>query len=85
MAERIVPHFHNTAGVREIEIGAREFMCIGVLPPFDHPHIYIDLGGDSEAICTYCSTLFRFNAALEPAACIPPDARYAPEAERSAV
>ena len=44
MADRIVPHFHNDAGVDSIAIGAREFMCIGALPPFDHPHIFIDMG-----------------------------------------
>ena len=39
MAESIVPHFHNEPGVAVIEIGAKEFMCVGALPPFDHPHI----------------------------------------------
>ena len=29
MTEHVVPHFHNTPGVPVIEIGAREFMCIG--------------------------------------------------------
>ena len=32
--------------------------------PFDHPHIFIDIGGDTEAICPYCSTRFVFDAAL---------------------
>src|SRR5258708_4254304 len=54
MAERIVPHFHNDAGVAVIEIGAREFMCVGALPPFDHPHIFCDMGDDNEFICPYC-------------------------------
>ena len=44
MSETIVPHFHNTAGVPVIEIGAHEFMCIGELPPFDHPHVFLDMG-----------------------------------------
>ena len=35
MAENIVPHFHNTPGVPVIEIGAKEFMCVGETPPFD--------------------------------------------------
>ncbi|HWN50718.1 MAG TPA: zinc-finger domain-containing protein, partial [Xanthobacteraceae bacterium] len=48
MADRIVPHFHNDAGVAVIEIGAKEFMCVGALPPFDHPHIFLDMGGDTE-------------------------------------
>ena len=29
MADHIVPHFHNDRGVPVIEIGAREFMCVG--------------------------------------------------------
>jgi uncharacterized Zn-finger protein len=66
MVERIVPHFHNEPGVPVIEIGAREFMCVGAKPPFDHPHIFIDMGDDREAICSYCSTLFRHDAKLRP-------------------
>lgn len=65
MAERIVPHFHNEPGVPVIEVGAREFMCIGSLPPFDHPHIFLDMGDDTEIICSYCSTLFRHAATLD--------------------
>ena len=29
MAEHVVPHFHNDPGVPVIEIGAKEFMCVG--------------------------------------------------------
>ena len=78
MADRIVPHFHNTDGVAAVVIGAREFMCIGALPPFDHPHIFIDMGDDDEAICPYCSTVFRFDAGLGPKDSVPPGCRYDP-------
>ena len=78
MAERTVPHFHNTEGVDSIRIGAREFMCIGALPPMDHPHIYIDMGDENEAICAYCSTVYRFDPTLDPTTSIPPDCRYYP-------
>jgi len=73
MAENIIPHFHNTPGVAVIEIGAREFMCVGELPPFDHPHIFIDMGDANEAICPYCSTLFRHVAGLDSHAARPPE------------
>lgn len=66
MAHTVVPHFHNDPGVSVIEIGAREFMCIGAKPPFDHPHIFCDMGDDDEIICSYCSTLYRHNASLGP-------------------
>ena len=46
MAEHVVPHFHNDPGVPVIEIGAREFMCVGATPPFDHPHVFLDMGDD---------------------------------------
>jgi uncharacterized Zn-finger protein len=52
MAERIVPHFHNDVGAAVIVIGAREFMCIGALPPLDHPHIFLDMGDESEIVCS---------------------------------
>jgi uncharacterized Zn-finger protein len=78
--DRIVPHFHNTEGVEAVRIGAREFKCIGALPPFDHPHIYIDMGDEDEAICGYCSTVYRFDPSLDPTRADPPGCRYDPAA-----
>jgi hypothetical protein len=46
-------------------------MCVGAKPPFDHPHVFIDMGGDSEAICPYCSTLYRYDATLSSHAARP--------------
>lgn len=73
MSDHAIPHFHNQPGLSKIRVGAKEFMCIGALPPFDHPHVYIDMGADSEAICPYCSTLYVFDASLhghaDPAEC----------------
>ena len=79
MAETIVPHFHNDLGVPVIEIGAKEFMCVGAMPPFDHPHVYCDMGGDNEFVCPYCSTLYRYDPSLasdaaRPAECALHDA-----------
>lgn len=81
MAERIVPHFHNEPGVPVIEIGAREFMCVGAKPPFDHPHIFIDMGDDREAICSYCSTLYRHDPQLGPHEARPAECALAVEVE----
>jgi uncharacterized Zn-finger protein len=71
MAEHVVPHFHNDPGVPVIEIGAKEFMCVGATPPHDHPHVFLDMGEGNEIICPYCSTLYRFNSALDPHAARP--------------
>lgn len=60
MADHVVPHFHNESGVAAIRIGVKEFMCVGAKPPFDHPHVFLDMGGDTEVICPYCSTVYRF-------------------------
>jgi uncharacterized Zn-finger protein len=72
-AAHVTPHFHNQKGLAKIKVGAKEFMCIGALPPFDHPHIFIDMGSDTQAICPYCSTLFVYEASLhghsDPAEC----------------
>jgi uncharacterized Zn-finger protein len=73
MAEEIVPHFHNTPGVPMIEIGAKKFMCIGEKPPFDHPHVFIDMGDEAEIVCPYCSTLFRYVPDLDPRSARPPE------------
>ena len=64
MADQPTPQFHNDMGIPVIEIGAREFECIGATPPFDHPHIFLDMGGDTEIICPYCSTVYRRDDAL---------------------
>jgi uncharacterized Zn-finger protein len=73
MADKIVPHFHNDPGVAVIEIGAKRFMCIGATPPFDHPHIFLDMGDETEIVCPYCSTLYRFDSGLDPFAARPDD------------
>ncbi|WP_407527803.1 zinc-finger domain-containing protein [Methylobacterium oryzisoli] len=65
MADKAVPHFHNQDGVRVIHVGSKEFMCIGALPPFDHPHVFLDMGAESEIICQYCSTLYRYRSDLK--------------------
>jgi uncharacterized Zn-finger protein len=80
MTERIFPHFHNTAGVAVIEIGARAFKCIGELPPFDHPHVFLDMGDAEEIICPYCSTLFRHDPALTAHASRPTECALADDA-----
>jgi uncharacterized Zn-finger protein len=73
MSDHVVPHFHNDAGVSVIEIGSQEFMCVGANPPFDHPHVFLDLGNDNEIICPYCSTLYRYAADLKPGEARPPE------------
>ncbi|MCA3555127.1 zinc-finger domain-containing protein [Aestuariivirga sp.] len=80
MAAGATPHFQNEQGLAVIEIGAREFMCIGALPPFDHPHVFIDMGAESEAICPYCSTLYRHNPRLAPTGSLPPNAHWRDQA-----
>ena len=73
MTDHIVPHFHNNPGVARIEIGAKEFMCIGDRPPLDHPHVFLDMGDENEIICPYCSTLYRFAADLKAGEARPPE------------
>jgi uncharacterized Zn-finger protein len=63
-------------GLASIEIGARTFMCIGAKPPFDHPHVFIDMGAADEIVCPYCSTLYRFNARLRPEQSAPAEAAW---------
>jgi len=64
MAHGTTPHFHNTQGLAQIEVGSKEFQCVGALPPFDHPHVYIDMGKDTDTVCPYCSTHYIYNPAL---------------------
>ncbi len=68
-----IPHFQNDLGVMTILVGARRFMCIGATPPFDHPHVFIDLGTDTEAICSYCGTHYKLKPGLLPTQAEPQD------------
>ena len=79
MADNIVPHFANDKGVEKIFIGVKEFNCMGARPPFDHPHIFLDMGPDHQVICGYCSTLYVYDPRLradesDPAGCLVPTA-----------
>ena len=76
MASTNTPKFHNDMGVAVIEIGTREFQCTGAKPPFDHPHVFLDMGADSEIVCPYCSTLYRYSRALKPDAARPLEAVF---------
>jgi uncharacterized Zn-finger protein len=66
MADNVVPHFANDLGAEKIFIGVREFKCMGARPPHDHPHVYLDMGADSQILCPYCSTLYIHDARLPP-------------------
>ena len=72
MADHVVPHFQNTAGAHAVAIGVKEFMCVGAEPPFDHPHVFLDMGDADEKVCPYCSTLYRYRATLAPTETDPP-------------
>ena len=64
MADHAVPHFANDQGVAVIHIGVKEFQCMGARAPFDHPHVFLDMGADAEIVCPYCSTLYKYDAKL---------------------
>ena len=75
MAGHAIPHFQNDDGHPVIEIGVKEFMCVGAKTPFDHPHVFLDMGDEIEKVCPYCSTLYRYNPGLgetatEPDGCL---------------
>lgn len=76
MAGSVIPHFCNDAGASKISIGVSEFQCMGAVPPFDHPHIFLDMGGDDQIICPYCSTVYVLDNSLSAEESIPPGCRY---------
>ena len=46
------------------------------LPALAHPHIFIDMGKDTETVCSYCSTHYVFNPQLAPGTSEPLSAVY---------
>jgi uncharacterized Zn-finger protein len=79
MAADAYAKFRNDNAVPEIHIGVREFECIGVSPPLDHPHIYLEMGNADTIRCPYCGTLFRFDPGLSPGEAEPPDCLFIDE------
>ena len=75
MAQSAVPHLANDEGVEQIKVGVRELNCMGARPPFDHPHVYLDMGAEKQILCPYCSTLYVYDSSLgagetEPKGCV---------------
>jgi uncharacterized Zn-finger protein len=70
------PKFRNDRGIPEICIGVKEFECIGVSPPHDHPHIYINMREADTILCPYCAMQFRFDPQLTPLEADPPDSVF---------
>jgi uncharacterized Zn-finger protein len=65
MAGDAYAEFRNDNAVPEIRIGVKEFKCMGARPPLDHPHVYLDMGSDSQVLCPYCSTLYVHDPRLD--------------------
>ncbi len=61
-----LPKFRNDQAAALVRIGAREFNCIGVSPPDDHPHVYLNMGAADELMCPYCGTHYRYDPRLAP-------------------
>jgi uncharacterized Zn-finger protein len=68
--------FRNDRGVPKIRIGVREFKCIGVSPPQDHPHVYINMGEADTILCPYCGTRFHFDPRLTSLDADPADSLF---------
>jgi uncharacterized Zn-finger protein len=51
-----LPKFHNEPASPEVRIGVTQFACIGVLPPHDHPHIYLTIE-DATIVCPYFNAI----------------------------
>ena len=80
MAKAVIPHFHNDSGEARIAIGVKEFMCVGASEPYDHPHVFLDMGDDGQKVCPYCSTLYVYDASLKADESNPPNCMLKQEA-----
>ena len=74
MAASIVPNLANDQGVEKIFVGVRELNCMGARPPFDHPHVFLDMGAENQILCPYCSTLYIYDPRLAAGESDPKDA-----------
>lgn len=74
MAATQIPHLANDDGAEKIFVGVKELQCMGARPPYDHPHIFLDMGADDQVLCPYCSTLYVYDSRLAPNESDPKDA-----------
>jgi uncharacterized Zn-finger protein len=65
MAAHTIPHLANDGGAEKIFIGVKEFKCMGARDPYDHPHVFLDMGADNQVLCPYCSTLYVYDPRLK--------------------
>ncbi len=72
MAASTIPHLANDDGAEKIFIGVKEFQCMGARAPYDHPHVFLDMGADDQIICPYCSTLYVYDSRLNAEESDPP-------------
>jgi uncharacterized Zn-finger protein len=75
MAGSTVPHLANDQGVEKIHVGVTELQCMGARAPFDHPHVFLDMGSEGQILCPYCSTLYLYDPRLsadetDPRGCV---------------
>ncbi len=66
MAEHVVPHFHNDPGVPLIEIGAKEFMCVGATPPSTIRTSSSTWAPTTKSSVPIARRLYRLDASLDP-------------------
>ena len=82
MAASVVPHFCNDLGIEKIYVGVKELKCMGARSPFDHPHVYLDMGSDNQILCPYCSTLYVYDQRLDAGDTDPPGCLAEPVQEQ---
>ncbi len=74
--EKGYPKFVNDLGVPVIKIGVREFECMGAHPPHDHPHVFLDMGDDTQIVCPYCGTRYQYDPGFARLECLPAECLY---------
>lgn len=49
---------NNINGEKTVEITSKNFMCSGSDAPFDHSHVFLNMGEETEKRCPYCRTRY---------------------------
>ena len=63
--------FRNDLGVPEIRIGVSEFKCIGISPPQDHPHVYINMGQADTILLSLLRDAVPLRSSIDSVRCRP--------------
>ena len=62
MVQSATPKISNNDGAQVVFVAVKEFECFGAEPPYDHPHIYLDMVAKMKSFAPIARPVFASKA-----------------------